>query len=257
MLIDWFTVIAQAINFLILVWLLKRFLYQPVLRAIDEREKRIAAQLQDADAQKSEAQRGRDDFQRKNEEFAEQRDALMRKAAAEAKAERQRLMDEARQQAEALRAKLQEASRNEQDSLSREVASRTQQEVLAIARKVLSDLATSSLEERMTEVFLRRLRELNGEEKGKLTSFLQTSQRPALVRSAFELPPAQREAIGRAVKETLGAKINIQFETSPTLISGIELTTNGHKVAWSIADCLGSLEQRVGEALEAKHATDQ
>ena len=45
MLIDWFTVAAQAVNFLILVWLLKRFLYKPVLAAIDEREKRIATQL--------------------------------------------------------------------------------------------------------------------------------------------------------------------------------------------------------------------
>jgi len=42
MLIDWFTVGAQALNFLILVWLMKRFLYKPVLHAIDEREMRIA-----------------------------------------------------------------------------------------------------------------------------------------------------------------------------------------------------------------------
>ena len=42
MLIDWFTVAAQAVNFLLLVWLLKRFLHKPVLAAIDEREKRIA-----------------------------------------------------------------------------------------------------------------------------------------------------------------------------------------------------------------------
>ena len=36
--INRFTVFAQAINFLILVWLLKRFLYKPILHAIDERE---------------------------------------------------------------------------------------------------------------------------------------------------------------------------------------------------------------------------
>jgi F-type H+-transporting ATPase subunit b len=57
MLIDWFTVGAQALNFLILVWLMKRFLYKPILHAIDEREKRIAAELADADAKKAEAKR--------------------------------------------------------------------------------------------------------------------------------------------------------------------------------------------------------
>jgi F-type H+-transporting ATPase subunit b len=49
MLIDWFTVAAQVVNFLILVWLMKRFLYKPILHAIDEREKRIATELANAD----------------------------------------------------------------------------------------------------------------------------------------------------------------------------------------------------------------
>jgi F-type H+-transporting ATPase subunit b len=65
MLIDWFTVGAQVLNFLILVWLLKRFLYKPILHAIDEREKRIAKELADADAKKAEAEKERDEFQHK------------------------------------------------------------------------------------------------------------------------------------------------------------------------------------------------
>jgi F-type H+-transporting ATPase subunit b len=52
MLIDWFTVGAQVLNFLILVWLLKRFLYKPILHAIDAREQRIAKELADADAKR-------------------------------------------------------------------------------------------------------------------------------------------------------------------------------------------------------------
>ncbi len=97
MLIDWFTVGAQMLNFLILVWLMKRFLYKPILNAIDAREKLIAAELADAEAKKAEAQKERDEFQHKNEEFDQQRAALLKKATDEAKAERQRLLDEARQ----------------------------------------------------------------------------------------------------------------------------------------------------------------
>ena len=94
MLIDWFTVGAQVVNFLILVWLLKRFLYRPILNAIDVREKRIAAELADAAAKQTGAQKERDEFQHKNEEFDRQRAALLRQATDEAKAERQRLLDE-------------------------------------------------------------------------------------------------------------------------------------------------------------------
>jgi len=79
MLIDWFTVGAQVLNFLILVWLLKRFLYKPILHAIEEREKRIAAELANADKKKAEAQKERDEFKHKNEEFDQQHAALLSK----------------------------------------------------------------------------------------------------------------------------------------------------------------------------------
>src|SRR5450432_1233116 len=108
MLIDWFTVIAQVVNFLILVWLLKRFLYGPILDAIDAREKRIATELADADAKKAEAQKERDEFQHKNEEFDRQRIALFSKATEEARAERQRLLNDARTAADVLSAKRKE-----------------------------------------------------------------------------------------------------------------------------------------------------
>ena len=88
------------------------------------------------------------------------------------RAERQRLLEEARKESESLRAKLQETLRNERNSLNREITTRTQREVLAIARTALSDLATTSLEKQMAQVFIRRLHELNGEEKRRLTSFL-------------------------------------------------------------------------------------
>ncbi len=190
--IDWFTVVAQAINFLILVWLLKRFLYKPILHAIDEREKGIATQLAEAEAKKAEAQKERDDFQHKNEAFDQERAALLKKATDEAKAERQRLLDEARKDADSLRAKRQEALRNEQRNLSQEIIRWTQKEVFAITRKTLADLATTSLEERMGEVFVHRLRALTGAAKEQLAAALKTSTHPARVRSAFDLPPAQR-----------------------------------------------------------------
>ena len=119
MLIDWFTIAAQVLNFLILVWLLKHFLYKPILQAIDAREQRIATELADADAKKAEAQKERDEFQDKNEEFDQQRTALLIKAKDEVKAERQRLLEEARQAAEALRAKRQDSVETQTRELER------------------------------------------------------------------------------------------------------------------------------------------
>lgn len=250
MLIDWFTVIAQVINFLILVWLLKRFLYRPILDAIDAREKRIASALADADAKKTEAEQERDAFQHKNAAFEQQRVALLSQATDEAKIERLRLLDAARQESDSLRAKRQEALISEQQNLSEALTHRAREEVFAIARKALADLAGATLEERMADVFLRRLRELDDVAMAGLKSAFATSSSPLLVRTAFTLPPPDRAVIETALKETLGGEMQVQFETAPDLVSGIEISTDGHKLAWSIADYLASLGQAVDALLK-------
>ncbi|MGA2247340.1 MAG: F0F1 ATP synthase subunit B [Verrucomicrobiota bacterium] len=252
MLLDWFTIGAQALNFLILVWLLKRFLYKPILNAIDAREKVVAKELADADAKKSEAQKERDEFQRKNEEFDLQRAALMTKATDEAKAERLRLLDEVRKAADALSIKRQESLINDANNLNQAVSRLTQKEVFAITRKALADLATTSLEDRMGEVFTRRLRGLDDKSKSVLGEALKKNSEPALIRSTFDLPATQRAAIQNALNETFSAEVHARFETSPDLVSGIELTSHGQKVGWSIADYLAALENGIGELLREK-----
>jgi F-type H+-transporting ATPase subunit b len=97
---------------------------------------------------------------------------------------------------------------------------------------------------------------MDGKAKEGLGAALKAGSEPALVRSAFDLPPAQRAAIQKALNETCSAEIHVRFETAPDLISGIELTTNGQKIAWSIADYLASLEKRVGELLKEKDKPD-
>ncbi|SCX60788.1 F0F1 ATP synthase subunit B [Nitrosospira sp. Nsp1] len=269
MLIDWFTVIAQIVNFLILVWLLKRFLYQPILRALDAREKRIAAELAAADAKKREAEKERDEFRQKNDEFEQQRLVLLGRASAEAHAERQRLITAARTDAGELRAQWEEALKREYEDLRAALSRRIGAEVFAITRKVLADLADTTLEAHMADAFIERLRALSPEEKANLVSItrLSAAASPAtpatpatpaaaetagiLIRSAFDLPATQQNAIKAAIKEILDTRIPVRFETRPDLISGIELIANGHKVTWNIAGYLASLEEEIGKLLKS------
>lgn len=252
MLIDWFTVVAQTLNFLILVWLMKRFLYKPILHAIDQREKLIAKELADAATTKSDALKERDEFQHKNEAFDQQRAALLSKATDEVKDERRRLLDEARQAADDLSAKRLENLRNDAQNLNQAISRRTEQEVFAIARKALTDLAGTMLEERMLDLFLSRLKAVKGEEKEQLTAAIKATQNPVTVRTAFDLPAALSASTERAIKETFGIENQIRFETASAMISGIELVTDGHKVAWSIADYLKSMENCIAELLDDK-----
>jgi len=253
MLIDWFTVGAQALNFLILVWLMKHFLYQPILNAIDVREKNIADELADAATKKAEATKDRDEFQKKSDAFDEERAALLQKAIDAASAERERLLDEARKSADELSAKRQEKLQSDAASLQQTLARRTQQEVFSIARKTLTDLASTGLEERMVAVFTRRLGEVKDDVRTTLGSAIKNATDPTLVRSAFELSAEERAKVQNAVNVAFSVDARLRFETVPDLVSGIELTANGQKIGWSIADYLKSLEKGVGELLKQQY----
>ena len=251
MLIDWFTVGAQALNFVILVWLLKRFLYRPVLDAIDAREARIARQIADADEVQASALREQEDFKHRNETFDAQRAALLKQATDDADAERRRLMDAAREAADASTARRQDAERRDMTRLLRSLGDRTRDEVLAITRRALRDLGGTTLDERIADVFLSRLAALEPGARELLSSGLDRARPHATVRSAFELGAPQREKVCAAILATLsphreelaGPPFDIDFVPAPDLVGGIELVVGGRKLGWNVSQYLDSFEQ--------------
>lgn len=255
--INWFTVIAQIVNFIILVWLLKRFLYKPILKAIDERENKIAAQIEDAEAKDAKAKKEQAEFVRKNETFDKEKKELMDIAIAETNEERQKLLEAARNEATELRAKLDKSLKEMQENLNRDLAQKTQQEVFAIARKALADLASLGLEEQTANIFIMRLNDLTKEEKQQFLDAFKSGSDPVLLQSAYDLPEKQQAEIKSAVNEVLGAKTEFQFKTAPEIISGIELTSKGYKLAWSISEYLNSLQKNILETLNNKTMKDE
>jgi len=250
MLIDWFTVGAQALNFIVLVLLMRRFLYHPVLAAIDKREQRIKADLADAASKRAEATSERETYERKNNAFAQERAALLEQATDEAGVEGKRLRAEARAQVDAARTRWQAALAHEQQALNDALTRHAREEVFAIARKTLTDLATASLEAAMSAAFVGRVRAMSPEARDGFKAALAAADGPALVRSAFALPAEQHAEIQRALNETFSADVPLRFVTAVDLISGIEVSVHGQKLAWSIADYLTSLERGVSELVQ-------
>jgi F-type H+-transporting ATPase subunit b len=247
MLIDWFTVVAQIINFLILVWLMKRYLYKPILNAIDQREKSISAAIADSEAKKVAAQKEHDEFDRKNKEFDQSQKTRTDKAVAAAKALGDKLNTDAKSTADQLKAKLQKSIEDEGNQLRDSIGRRAQNEIFAIARKTLSDLAGVGLEEKIVEAFVRQLQELSEAAKTQLISGTDAQKSAAIVRSAFDLKPDQRVILKAAIEKQLGPNVGVSFETKPDLIGGIEMALGGQKISWAIADYLQSLESKVLE----------
>ena len=251
MLIDWFTVVAQLLNFLVLIWLMKRFLYQPILNALDAREQKINAELNDALTKKQQAEREYENYCSKNQEIEQQRAELFKAATEEVKLERQRLLQEAQQHAESLRAQHQQALQSEQQNLLTLISQQTQAEILAIARQTLADLAGVNLEQQMISVFIAKLQQQADDKQSWLASFNDSAT--PLLRTTFELSPSQMAEIEQAIANIFALQTALQFKTAPHLIAGIELSCGGQKISWSIADYLGRLEKNLHEVLQSPH----
>ncbi len=246
MLFDWFTMGAQVLNFVVLVWLMKHFLYQPILRAIAAREKLVADQLANATAAKTEAQKEKNLFSKKNQDYDAQSATLLTQAQTSAKVEAQKLLEAAKKSASDWSSKQHVAFLNEEKNLHEAVSQRAQTEIFSIARKTLADLAGVDVERRMVDVFIQRLREVSGKE----------SKGPTIVRSAFNLLSDQRAKIEEAIKSIFTDDAAVKFEISPGLICGIVLFRNETKIAWSIDDYLISMQGAVKDLLHQRNAKE-
>ena len=243
MLIDWFTVGAQLVNFIVLILLMRRFLYRPILESMAAREQQIASALETAARKEAESETKLASLREREEALEGQRTILLRQAAAEAEAKRKQLMAAVRDEVAALQVRWRDAFARERDQLRSDLSMRVQTEVLGIARNVFKDLASSSLEEAMAWQLVRQLEHLPDAERLAMTSALVNGDNTAVVRSVFPMPADLRTQIVRAIREHLRVSIPVRFETAPDVLCGVELVMAGHKVCWSIEAHLASLER--------------
>jgi len=252
MAIDWITVSAQIVNFLILVWLLKRFLYQPVMRAMARRERRIADRLEDAETRERSAEEKAHDHQRKIDELERMRDGLVADAKLEAEHEKRHMLDEARDEAAEARKNWQRQTNQEKEEFLKNLQKQAADTIQVIAKKTLADLANAELEEQMVHSFIQQLKSLDDEE---FRMALRQSSTPVSVVSAFELPTSTRARLTRAIHEHLVEGIEVEYDQSPDLLCGIELNAEGRRLGWNLDDYLDQLSGRVEEVLSPARAT--
>ncbi len=245
--IDWFTVGAQMVNFLVLVWLLKRFLYTPVLRALDEREMKIAGELATALKEKQQAERERNEFRRLNEEFEQQRMALLKKARAEADLERQRLLEHLQDEIRDFRRKQMEDVKNAYSIKKEELRLRLVEGIFSLAEKVLRDLAETDLQVLMVDRFLKQCHDIDQEKKDLLLTRLKNRKETILIRSTHPLMEMQQKNLQGMCREVFAYHKPLRFEVSPALVCGIALLVDGYEIVWSFAQYLEEIENKFNE----------
>jgi F-type H+-transporting ATPase subunit b len=246
-LIDWFTVVAQIFNFLILVALLKRFLYRPIIKAMDDREARIAARLEEARQQIESAEQEAQTYRDKIRDLDAHRSEMLDAAGQEAEARRRDLLREVREEVSSRRTAWYETLQQEKAGFLHDLRRHAGAKFVQISRQALGELAGAQLERRILRVFLKRLEELADTAGSDFQESLVRSGSKVAVTSSFEIPPDLRSLMEETFRSRLAADCTFRYEISPDLLCGIELKTDGVRVAWSLEDYLGELERDLNQ----------
>lgn len=252
--VDWITVIAQVINFLILVWLLKRFLYRPVIEAMQRREQRIAERLTSADQRESDAEQARQRFESEQARLAEQRSNLLEEARSEVERQKKEWLDEARAEIQTQRDKWHRQIQEEQTEFLAHVRRRGAETLMTLMNQALGDLADQNLESAILSRFLTQLNNLEDEDLVRLVG----DSTRLTVRSRFDLGTDDRNRLTRQLHDRIGRTVEIEYERAPELIGGIELVGDGQRLSWNLSSYMDSLNDRIAEMLSpsAAIATD-
>lgn len=253
--VDWFTLVAQVLNFLVLVWLLNRLFYQRIIGAMDAREAGIAARLEEAAQARAAADEEAGQYRASRRELEQQRSQILERAREEAEARRQELLDEARLQADHAREQWLLGLEREREDMLQEFRERVGQGVLAVAGKGLKELADADLEAQALKAFSRQLRGMDPELREAITATLRESGDVAEVHTTFMLDGDAREEVAALLRRELGNDIALRFATSPELVCGIELRAGSHRLAWSVDAWLETLEERIFDALDGSAAS--
>jgi len=248
MLLDSFTIIAQIINFLILVYLLKRFLFSRIIKIMDEREKQITDRMQDAEVAKEAAQKELEEQRKIREELQQKWNEMLAQAKKDAQKKREELVKDARSKIDEEQKNWREAILKQRTAFLRDLRHLSCEQVCQVSRKVLSDLAGEKLENQLIENFLIQLGKLTKEEKDDFIRFINKDERKIWVDSSFQLTREKESGIRKILEEIIGDKVEINFKVSPKLICGIETRTEGKKISWNIENYLDGLEEQLKKA---------
>lgn len=239
--IDWLTVVAQIFNFLILVWLLKHFLYGPVIDAMTRREERIGARLAEAARREEEAADRALEYRERSEALEQARKQKLDAADEAAEQEKRGLLNAARHEIDEQRRMWREEVQREYQELRKTLEREIITSSVETARRALADLATAALEDRVIAAFLQRLETLPKSEREALLD----SSEALRVSSSFDLDDASRERLRSALAPTG----EIAYARDERMICGIAVTGRGHKLEWNFSSYLGNLENRIDQLL--------
>lgn len=256
MLIDSFTIVAQIVNVLVLVVLLKHFLYGPITRAMAQRERSITERLEQADQQEAVARQEAARLKSLQQDFAAHQDQRLAQLRSHLEDQRFTLLKQAKDEVDAARGRWYRALDQEKQSVLRTFRQQAGYQLTQAVRQMLIDLADTTLEQQVARTLVNRLKRLPESEQHRLqTAISQADGVSVVVRSSFPLKEPTQRILTEAIQTGATGQIPTPlFEIDATLGCGIEFSIPGYKLAWNVSAYLNDLEHHLARTLDQQRA---
>jgi F-type H+-transporting ATPase subunit b len=256
--VDWLTVSAQWVNFLILMWLLRRFLYRPVIRSMDRRQQAIEARIEEAGQKALQAEQEAEHYRNKLSELEAHRSHLIAAARKAADIEREKLVEHARDEIKVMAAQWRREVEHEKTDFQNRLRRELGLLVTATARKALQDLASLELEQALFANFLTRLHGLSEQEKRLIT---ESGNGQVVLASNAELSKELRDDFVDGLRKALTDDLAVRFEPLPDSQCGLMLFTPAYTLEWRAESYFEALEAELeaamnvaGQSVTSSHA---
>jgi F-type H+-transporting ATPase subunit b len=223
--LDWTTFVLEILNFLVLVWLLKHFLYRPVKGVIAKRQKGIEEQLRQADEKQQQAEALREQYENRLSDWESEREQGRQQLQREIEEERQRLQAVLQQEIEAERERASVLGKRELEEQRRQIEVNALEQGAHFVARMLEAIASPEVQGKLFEHLLEELEHLPPAQREALHSAVENGKRVvADVMSAFPLDEAQQQQLQEQLGKRVPHPLQYAFHVDRKLIAGLRIT---------------------------------
>ncbi|HLN27569.1 MAG TPA: F0F1 ATP synthase subunit delta [Gemmataceae bacterium] len=223
---NWWTFLFEALNFVVLAYVLHRLLYRPLRDAIDKRQKENARAKVEAEQARQEAVALQQQVREQLAAAEQHRQQLIHDAHEQAESERQKLLALAEHAAQQRQDELRQALEQERQEALKSLRGEVVAEALELARRLLGEASDRTLHQQLTLRLVETLRRLPEPERERLRSDGQADE-GAVLETAQELDSEALGQINEAVSTLVGKPVPLTSRTRPALIAGLRLRIGG------------------------------
>lgn len=244
--IDLFTLTAQVINLIILLFLLRKFLYLPVLKAVEARQKMIAEELKSAEIARRKAVIAEKECQKKIQDLEAQKQQILAKVRREAEDLSQQLNDKARDEYKNAQQQWIKRLSAEQANFTKAVQKMVLTHFNRFAVKAMEQMAGVELNDLLVQQLEQKIKQLPSEENSAFMAAF-AHKREIMVETAGELSAERKKQLEEFLKKqwNLPASTSFLYNLQPELISGIAIRAEEQFVEWSLSGYLEDFRQNM------------